>query len=108
MQYKIAAYVFLIGAAALLVLAVYGFLHPGYIYLGGDWALTRDIGGWAIFGAFLAVCATRYCLNRAASRPPKGIDLLLLPLAKWLMITVVGFWILGVLFLPPIIVSKHS
>src|SRR5581483_10707712 len=103
MQYRIAAYVFLVGTVASIALSAYCFSLPVYVYIGDNKALTPFFGGWAAFMAFLTFCGARYCSNRAASRPAQGVDFVLFLLAKVLMVTLVLLLVLWWLCVPTII-----
>lgn len=87
MSYRVAGAFFAAGAAALLGLAFYGvFLSRPYLHLAGSdghYLLSlRWVAGWALFAAFLAGTAFRYCSNRARGREPSAFDAVLFSVAK--------------------------
>ncbi len=87
MRYRIAGAFFAAAAVALLGLAFYGFfLSRATLHLeadGGHYLVqVRYVAAWASFASFLAVCAFRYCGNRARNREPGPVDHVLFGVAK--------------------------
>lgn len=87
MSYRIAGAFFVAAGLALMGLAFYGaFLSRPEVHLvrpEGHYLLkVRWVAGWALFAAFLAGCAFRYCRNRARNREPGAVDVFLFGVAK--------------------------
>ena len=108
MSYRIAGAFFALASVALLGLAFYGgFLaRPSYhlVRPSGHYVLNfRWLAGWALFAAFLAACAFRYCRNRALNREPSAADALLFGTAKVICWLAALFLFVGWLLTPAMI-----
>jgi len=105
MAYKVAGWFLRAAILGFLTLTLERFLalrhniHP--------WSMTdrqRDwLFAWAILGAFLSWCGSRYCFNRGENRERNNFDKFLFGLATWLLIGTSVILLLGWLFLPRII-----
>jgi len=105
MAYKVAGWFLRAAILGFLTLTLERFLtlrhniHP--------WSMTdrqRDwLFAWAILGAFLSWCGSRYCFNRGENRERNNFDKFLFGLARWLLIGTSVILLLGWLFLPRII-----